>query len=251
MWQLFIRVNGILWVKMSHILHVWDQAGVACTLAKYQKKIGHEVQVIKQERHDELGFLKFYNEMFLDMDGNEFDEFAIDISKNYDIIHCHSVHDVARTIKETYPEKKVFIHYHGSDIRTNPIDTKCHDIVDGIFYATPDLKQLLPDKAKYLPTIIDTELFYPSISGVRGIGTFTNKDIKCQYRFTPHFYSGFDTFIDSKTVNGVQIKAMSKTALECLALGMTVIDWEDRIHKGLPEKHKPENVVRLLDEYYN
>ena len=29
------------------ILHLWDQAGVSCILAKYQRKIGYQVEVIK------------------------------------------------------------------------------------------------------------------------------------------------------------------------------------------------------------
>lgn len=31
------------------ILHVWDQAGVASILAKYQKKLGHDSEVIRRE----------------------------------------------------------------------------------------------------------------------------------------------------------------------------------------------------------
>lgn len=230
------------------ILHIWDQAGTACTIAKYQRRLGHEVQVIKQERHDEYGFLKFYNETFLDMDGKEFDDFAVDLSKHFDIIHVHSIHDIAQLVKTLYPDKKVFIHYHGSDLRTNPINTECNKIVDGIFYATPDLRIILPERAKYIPTIVDTEVFYP---GTIGKGEFTAKDVhNILYKDIPKMYSMFDTFRDGKIVCGKEYQTISKTAYECLALGLKVIDWQGHIHEGLPDIHKPNNVVNLLEKYY-
>ena len=39
---------------MTKILHIWDQAGVACVLAKYQRRIGHDVKVIKRASFDKF-----------------------------------------------------------------------------------------------------------------------------------------------------------------------------------------------------
>ena len=33
-----------------NILHVWDQAGVACILSKFQRRIGHNISILKQDR---------------------------------------------------------------------------------------------------------------------------------------------------------------------------------------------------------
>ena len=56
---------------MSRILHIWDQASVSCVLAKYQRKIGHEVSVIKRDGFDKFGIMHFYNETILKTHGTE------------------------------------------------------------------------------------------------------------------------------------------------------------------------------------
>ena len=42
------------------ILHIWDQSGVASIISKYQRKNGHETQVMQQTKHDNLGSVEFY-----------------------------------------------------------------------------------------------------------------------------------------------------------------------------------------------
>jgi len=230
------------------ILHIWDQAGVSCIMAKYQRKLGHEVQVIKPEQNDQYGFLTYYNETHTDFGGTYFDDFAVELAYRFDIIHCHSVHEIATTIKTLYPNKKVFIHYHGSDLRTNPVNEYANNLVDGVFYATKDLAKYLPKRATYIPTIVDTELFYPK--GI-GSGSFIRiPGLMCKYKDTPDFYRRFDTFIDNRVVLGQQMTELSKMAYECLALGLKVIDWKNDTHAILGKEHWPEEVVKLLDKYY-
>lgn len=43
---------------------------------------------------------------------------------------------------------------------------------------------------------------------------------------------------------------LSKTALEALACGLKVINWEGRLIEGLPMENHPENVVKLIFEKY-
>jgi hypothetical protein len=43
------------------VLHINDQAGVACVLAKYQRFIGAESKVLSYNKIDKFGILKFYN----------------------------------------------------------------------------------------------------------------------------------------------------------------------------------------------
>jgi len=47
---------------MKKILHVWDQAGVACVLAKYQRRLGHDVKVIKRAGFDKFKIYSFHGE---------------------------------------------------------------------------------------------------------------------------------------------------------------------------------------------
>jgi len=231
------------------ILHIWDQAGVSCIMAKYQRKIGHEVQVIKPEQNDQYGFLTYYNETHTDCGCTYFDDFAVELAYRFDIIHCHSVHEIATTIKTLYPNKKVFIHYHGSDLRTNLVNEFANNLVDGIFYATKDLAKYLPQRAIYIPTIVDRELFV--WNRYNGPGTFTRTPGAFYlYKDTPKYYRQFDTFIDNRVVLGQQMTELSKMAYECLSLGLKVIDWRGDTHIGLGKEHWPEEVVKLLDKYY-
>ena len=235
---------------MTRVLHCWDQAGIACIIAKWQRKLGHEVQVIKPERNDQFGFLSHYNETKVDFGGSDFDDFAVDQAYKYDIIHCHSVVEIASTIKTIYPEKKVFIHYHGSDLRTNPINTYANSLVDGIFYATPDLKPYLPSRSVYISTAVDTDMFYHTIIGK---DPFINTDIKnILYKDTPELYRKYGVFIDKKIVCGKPIPSISKIGWECMALGLKVITFDNRIldQRKLPYTHTPEYVTNLLEKSY-
>ena len=44
------------------ILHIHDQAGVACILAKYQRRNGLESKVLSLNKIDKYGILKFYKD---------------------------------------------------------------------------------------------------------------------------------------------------------------------------------------------
>ena len=44
------------------ILHIHDQAGVSCILAKYQRLNGIESKVLSSNVIDKLGILKFYKD---------------------------------------------------------------------------------------------------------------------------------------------------------------------------------------------
>jgi hypothetical protein len=88
---------------MFHILHIWDQVGVACILAKYQRRLGHNVRIVKRAAYDPFGISEFYKEPLLDPDGKEFLKFAIKEAKNYDVIHIHSVFKLIPELRKKYP----------------------------------------------------------------------------------------------------------------------------------------------------
>ena len=50
-----------------NILHVWDQAGVSCILAKYQRRLGHIVFILKRNGYDPFQIFTFYKEPLYDL----------------------------------------------------------------------------------------------------------------------------------------------------------------------------------------
>src|SRR5215210_4452651 len=101
------------------IIHIWDQAGVAYTLAKYQRRLGHEAAVIKVIDHDKYGINAFYKQYLRNADTQDFLEKCFEEAKLSDIVHIHSRIDVLFKLRERslISGKKIILHYHGTDIR--------------------------------------------------------------------------------------------------------------------------------------
>lgn len=137
------------------VLHVWDQAGVAALMAVYQRKLGHEADVIKLEEFDGLGIVDFYGfqlipaktpagkglhrKVYNKFDSSIFKAFirglkkrtrgfrrrwrslsfyfkVASMAKDYDILHVHSSW---QTVFFT-PFKKRILEFHGDDSRIKP-----------------------------------------------------------------------------------------------------------------------------------
>ena len=179
------------------ILHINDQAGVACILAKYQRRIGTQSKVLSYHKNDKFGIFKVYKNYVHLVDRNDFVNYCISEAKDADIVHIHSMEEYVIKIRKIYGKsKKIILHYHGTDIRgrnitddstTNKIKNKIkffigrlryrlrliqrgyykslstlrlesQKLADEILVATPDLLSLLPT-AKYLPNPVDVEHF--------------------------------------------------------------------------------------------
>ena len=245
-----------------NILHIWDQAGVACVLAKYQRKAGHNAKVIKTEADDPFGFLKFYGEEYVNsMTSNSH------VFTEFDIFHLHSYRYLAKPLKQKYPKSKIILEYHGTDARCHTLLERADDeqYCDLILYSTPDLIEWVPNGI-YLPLPIDTEHFKETchIEGslfmksdhyrIPALIPFPFKVEKpVPYKDVPKVFELYDTYIDIQDNKGNvnPIEAHSKTALEALATGMKVYTYDRRMIKGLPLHHRPENVIKRLDYLYN
>jgi hypothetical protein len=106
------------------ILHINDQAGVACILAKYQRDNGMESKVLTSNsilityKFDKSGILKYYKDYVDIVNGINFADYCIAESKNADIIHIHSMEELVIKMRKTFGNsKKIILHYHGTDIR--------------------------------------------------------------------------------------------------------------------------------------
>jgi len=178
------------------ILHVGDRAGVAGCLAKFQRKLGHFVELVGPEYDymDGLRQKSFYNLRVVSPVFRRFARFGFvgDLfrfvqrkvallvyyvvvgwySRNFDFVHVHSDWKVALFIR-----KPKLVEFHGSELRGFPVVvgkrerllTKLFLRVFGGKYrfavSTPDLQKLLP-QALYLPNPVDTDHFKKDSIGV-------------------------------------------------------------------------------------
>lgn len=176
------------------ILHIWDQAGVAFILAKYQRLKGHDSKAIMVREYDKYGIGKFYNPYIIDATLVDFDQKSVDEAHNADILHIHSRSDLVFKMRRKYgTSKKIILQYHGTDIRgikkqklphrsrlsdlairgiftyrkvrdslliKKRIHSKAQHLADSVIVSTPDLLPLVSN-AIFLPNPIDTDHFAP------------------------------------------------------------------------------------------
>jgi glycosyltransferase involved in cell wall biosynthesis len=256
------------------VLHIWNTAGVASVIAKYMDRIlGTESLVVHRKAFDRYG-VTTYGELW-DCGAKVFALRCLLLARRFDIIHVHSLDKLVPFLKILYPGKPVILHYHGNDIRNKwSLKRKYWSKADAILYSTPDLlNHETPKLAVYLPNPVDTDLFHKFPDTFRKSRTalafkyhldidkansYAKKyglSIEFLERNIPHnkmpeILNKYEYYIDQ-----TQIPSLSKTALEALACGLKVIRWDGEIIEGLPEEHKPENVVislvKLIKELTN
>jgi hypothetical protein len=265
---------------MTKILHVWDQAGVACVLAKYQQKLGHESKVIKRAGFDKMKIFSFYRGTeFKTMFGSKFLKIAEKEAGKYDIIHVHDLFNLVPNLKKKYPNKKIILQYHGSRLRKTPQEKRSKDecFADKILVSTPDLKEFVD--SEYIPNPIDTEHFSikKKIRNNKALCIMTESETKEEvskflkkykielnydeisrkdnpvlYNDMPNFLSHYEYYIDLKIDElGNNRKFLSMTGLQALSLGVKVLNYNFKIINKLPEQHYPENVIEKLMKIYN
>ena len=92
---------------MTSVLHIWDQAGVSCILAKYQRKIGMNSRVIKRTKFDNFEIMKFYNEkLYRSFLGIQFFKIAINKAENFEIIHVHDLFELIPKLRKKISKKE-------------------------------------------------------------------------------------------------------------------------------------------------
>ena len=186
-----------MFTSLLNVLHIHDQAGVACILAKYQRMNNIKSKVLSSNTIDKYGILKFYKDYVDLVDRSNFAEYCLSEAKTADIIHIHSAEQLVIKIRKAYGNsKKIVLHYHGTDIRglknkNNPdsstimntttrtksfaakvknrlrlvqmgyfrsLRLESQKLANEILVSTPDLLSLLP-RAKYLPNPVDVDHF--------------------------------------------------------------------------------------------
>lgn len=264
------------------ILHIWDQAGVACILAKHQRKLGHEVKIMKRTGYDPFGIFDFYKEPLFQVDGKSFIKSAIVQASRHEVIHVHSLFKIIPELRKRYPEKKLVLHYHGSEARKEAKDSvqlHAEQDSDAVIGSTEDLKPYVGNVMIHVPNPIDTDHFKPALdSNSVGRSAFTFKtpgadvdwvlqylkdngiDMHVEvvdrqerpipYSLLPRTLARYSVYVDLKYIGGALLQSPSKTALECLACGLQVLDHKLQYSKDLPDEHLPERVAGRVLEIY-
>ena len=289
-----------------YILHIWDQAGVAYTIAKFQKNNGDESQVIRVKGPDKYRIDQFYRNYGVFVTRDELLSKSVAEAKKADVIHIHSVAEMAINIRKIYGKSKIIIlHYHGTDIRgfredkvkdsylrnimtpkkffrkmlRKRMHIKAQRSADRVIVATPDLihlikgsvlicnpvdtdhfsqKSNLPAKSKRAVLInsevTDIEL---AIDYCRRKGLDLNTQIydrtknPISYKDLPNFLKNYDIYVDLRFVNNKLLRNLSATALQALACGLRVLNYNLEYIDKLPVEHYPMNVTTRLASIYS
>ena len=100
--SLILSIKRWLYVR---VLHIWNPAGVASTLAKYQARIlNWKTWVITRKYYDRFG-LTVYGEA-IDCSAFTFKIRALIKSFGFNIIHIHALDEIVPLLKALYPFKK-------------------------------------------------------------------------------------------------------------------------------------------------
>ena len=217
------------------ILHVWNQSGVASILAKYQRKLGHTVEVVKRDGFDPYGIEQFYGTTIYRGGALGFYRYILKKARSYDVIHIHSLWKIAPLIR-----KPTVLHFHGSELRSmNPLALAMIKRLSAkLLVSTPDLLNLLPN-AEWLPNPVDTELFRPRNPPKAKLKP------PVPYRDMPSYLLQQDVYRET-----THPWCVPKTALEALALNIPV-EWNGlTIQPPLPSIHDPMCVARRTIRIY-
>jgi hypothetical protein len=176
------------------ILHIWDQAGVACIFAKYQCLQGHDSKVITFSSYDKYGIHQFYKDYIIDVAPTDFTKVCIQEAEKADIIHIHGKFEMVFRLRRRFGiSKKIILEYLGTDIRgldkpkevstgsslgsliVNSIIRKLRGqelskeqihyyaqmLADAVLVSTPDLLSLVYN-GEYIPIPVDLQHFKPN-----------------------------------------------------------------------------------------
>lgn len=259
------------------VLHVWNTAGVASTIAKFMDRLhGTESRVLMRASEDPFG-LTYYGGPARRWGAKRFLLHAVLEARKYDIVHVHYYDRAVRFIKRLFPSQKVVLHYHGDDIRGAwEMKRERWEKADAILVSTPDLLTGAPPGVLYLPDPVDPELFHP-IPEFRKLGTalhitysryehspdvrLANEWAKSErveltvinrdsspipFTDMPGFLNRFEFYVDQ-----IAIPSLSKTALEALACGLRVIDWRrEEAPRSILSGHDPDEIGGRLFQVY-
>ncbi len=70
------------------------------------------------------------------------------------------------------------------------------------------------------------------------------------YKEMPQFLRNYETYVDVRYVNGKILRDLSSTAIQSLACGLNVLDYNLNYRVMLPHEHEPKNVAAKVLNLY-
>lgn len=280
---------------------------MACILAKYQTKLGHNSKVIRRANYDPYSIYEFYKDLVEFVDEKNYLDFCLKQAKSADVVHIHSRTDALLFLRKKLGNNaKIIMHFHGTDLRGlkrkytindllgNPKlllkDIKvsrirqrnnllAEEYADKVLYSTPDLRKFLKASNPILVHIpIDTEHFtkttdtqaneeffifntqaisnmkwiidYCKRNGINKLNVIDRIRQPIKYSEMPGFLRKYKTYVDVRYVNDKLLPNLSTTALQSLACGLDVLNYNlDRITQ-LPSDRVGSHATKIVQKIY-
>jgi glycosyltransferase involved in cell wall biosynthesis len=154
-------------------------------------------------------------------------------------------------------------------------------LADVVLVASPELLQFVQkEKGIYIPFPVDTDHFkgntllidkqkealtintevsdiqhaidYWTTHGIKlDIEIYHRAKFPIMYADMPSFLNRYKVYVDIRFVNEALLQHHSGTALQSLACGLKVLDYQLKLQQGMPAKHDPKNVVSVLSTIYS
>lgn len=269
--------------KKINVLHILDMVGGSSIQSHFYKKFGYGDSWVLSSKNSHP-VIKHYGEVekFPRVRDVIWEGLKRARSSKVDIVFVHGS-EMLVPIFKIFSNKKVILQYHGSDVN-DPRRSKnlfriiARSMADAIIYnQKAHLQRIITIKnvkKVYHVNAVDTELFVPKnnkkvgsvafisgnldknatkklLSKFEGIEIIDTENAKIPYEDIPDILNKYEMLVDLKITDyGLLVPTLSKLALQALACGCKVYTFEDEIKEKLPERHKPEIVMKKLYDLF-
>jgi hypothetical protein len=249
------------------ILHIHNVAGVSSLLAKYtDRQFGSESLVVTRKALDRYGLTD--PGVVWDCGATEFTIRCVLKARSFDIVHVHDFDKVVRLLKFAYAGKPIVLEYHSYRFTEKWEERrKFWKRADRVLVSTPNLLASAPENVALLPNPIELARFVRRSERESGTAAYFIKHDKddelvgAAKKGAESMGLSLQIFdVRERTIPPTEMPsllekkeycgALSKTALEALALGGKVVRWDGQVVEGLPPEHTPERVVAQLYSIY-
>lgn len=266
--------------KKINVLHIIDMAGGSSIQSHFYKKLGFgESWVLYHNKPHPV--IDYYNEVerFPRFRNVILEGLKRSRKSEVDIILIHGG-EILVPIFKLFSRKKIVLQYHGSDINEikrskNLFRIIARSMADAIIYNQKAHEEKIITIKKvpmeYHVNAVDTELFSNKNLEKKGNLAFLSKNLnnkktnkllesfndltiidtqkngRLPYKELPNLLNKYEMFVDLKvTKYNLLVPTLSMLALQSLSCGCKVFTFENEIKEGLPERHKPEIVMKKL-----
>jgi len=274
-------------IRKINVLHILDMIGGSSIQSHFYNKCGYGQSVVLYHKKPSKknAVVDFYNKAipFPYVRSIVLEGLRMCRSDEIDIIHLHQA-EILVPIFKLLTNKKIVLQYQGSDIldpkrSRNIFRIIFRSMADTIIYnQKAHLKKIITIRKlpkEYHVNAVDTDHFKPQNKPKKGILAFISdnlnkkatlkllekfEDIKIidrgkdpiSHEGMPNILNKYEMFVDLKiTTYNLLVPTLSMLALQSLACGCKVYTFEKEVKEELPERHKPEVVMKkLYDLYY-